>query len=458
MSSPNVDNQNVQGAGGQQQQAADPAADLEQNIAQVLEMIADNFGEEVEGKEKKGEKKDVARSSGVFAGADVFGLLGKVVGMPGSTAAAMKEVLRNPGPPGGPRIPAPIRDLRDVPGDASGSGNPWLAGSVFTELIMIMFEIMPILFQIKLDEAELEAQHILLLQEATIKGAEMAKKKKELEAKELKLDAIKQFVQAGISIGMAAMQMGMTHGGMAKSAASKVKSGLKTGAGMAYRGAKMAGSYGWQRYQRNSDRVPQFVRNRVENARNLKSKAGNLKYSIVNTPAISKLKKFRQDMADRKQVLAAKLKGEDLSRYKLGRDDMTARDKRSLFAENRRRQLKEAEREKAAEKAKTERTSTDTKKQQEAQKMQARNMTLQQIGQALQGVAGGLIDLEKAEIRAEIGSVEYVQQVMQGLQQAHQKMIDSAHEARREAADGLSTMLQQLNNIIQAQQAFNMKR
>ncbi len=457
MSSPNVDNQNVQGAGGQQQQAADPSADLEQNIAQVLEMIADNFGEEVEGKEKKGEKKDVARSSGVFAGADVFGLLGKVVGMPGSTAAAMKEVLRNPGPPGGPRIPAPIRDLRDVPGDASGSGNPWLAGSVFTELIMIMFEIMPILFQIKLDEAELEAQHILLLQEATIKGAEMAKKKKELEAKELKLDAIKQFVQAGISIGMAAMQMGMTHGGMAKSAASKVKSGLKTGAGMAYRGAKMAGSHGWQRYQKGYKnwKPPgsEFLRNRVNQAREFKN-------SLVNSGPVTRLKDFKQNMADRKQNLAAKLKGENMANYEKGTEHAkNLAEKRHIIAANRRERIREEkETAKEGESAKTERTSTDTKKQQEAQRMQARNMTLQQIGQALQGVAGGLIDLEKAEIRAEIGSVEYVQQVMQGLQQAHQKMIDSAHEARREAADGLSTMLQQLNNIIQAQQAFNMKR
>jgi len=78
----------------------------------------------------------------------------------------------------------------------------------------------------------------------------------------------------------------------------------------------------------------------------------------------------------------------------------------------------------------------------------------QAMNSGLTGIAGGLYDLEKAKVREQIGVVEYLQGVFQGLQSVHQKTIDSAHEARREAGEALSTYMQQFQSIIEAQRAF----
>jgi len=410
-----------------------PEQELEENLAGVMELIQ-NLADDSK-KTKKGEKKDKAASSGVFEKMDVFGLLGDIVGKPGEAAKTVSEFLRNPGTPGGPKIFPPIRDLRDMPTDGAGTGNPWLEGSVFTDLIMILFEIMPILFQIKLQEAALEAEQIVLLQEVTIEGAKLAKKKKELEAKELRMEAYKQFVQAGVQLAMAGVQAGVTAGSSIKGGLKSAAGKLKTAGGMGYRGTKMAGSWGMNQMK--------------DGWAIMKIKRGWTGGRIDSMG--TSFQKARQNFADRKTLLAGKLKGE--KDYTEGGEIG-----RKQAAKNRRIALQEKKTATASERAAKKRSSLDAKKQESAQRMMARNQMITSVNQSLTGVVGGLFDLEKAKIREQIGVVEYLQGVFQGLQNVHQKMIDSSHEARREASEAVSTYMQQFANILEAQKAFRQTR
>jgi len=169
-------------------------------------------------------------------------------------------------------------------------------------------------------------------------------------------------------------------------------------------------------------------------------------------------------MSDRKSLLAGKLKGEGDYRLRTRTDDegnplpSTGKLSQREAAELRRTEratLKEENKIKAAEKKQLNRSE---KQQQEYARMMARNTMFNSMTQGLSGIAGGLYDLEKAEVREEIGVAEYLQQIFQGLQQTHQKMIDSAHEARREAGEGTNTITQQFQNIIEAQRAFRHTR
>ena len=450
-----------QGAVGDQQEpeGLTPEQELEENLAGVLEMIQ-NLSDDPKGT-KKSEKKDKAASEGVFANVDVFGLLGDIVGKPGDAAKTVSEFLRNPGSPGGPKLFPPIRDLRDVPTGNAGAGNAWLSGSVFTELTMILFEIMPILFQIKLQEAALESEQIQLLQEVTIKGAEMAKKKKELEAKEIRLEAYKQFVQAGISIAMAGMQLGAASGASVKGAVKSAGSKLKTAGGMGFRGAKMAGNWGsgkmkdgWSNMKSNTNSYGgSFARGASGKWGDIKASGVGQKFGTAGGKIGSMRDSYRDtksDFADRKTLLAGKLKGED----EYGDDSMTTKQRADL----RRTKQEENKINTASERADKKRASADSKKQNEAQRLMARNQMFQAMNSGLTGIAGGLYDLEKAKVREQIGVVEYLQGVFQGLQSVHQKTIDSAHEARREAGEALSTYMQQFQSIIEAQRAFRYTR
>ena len=432
MSSPQV-----QGSGGSGQvpeQQPDAAKELEDIMHQLIDQIVEGTEEELE--KKTGKKKDEAAQLGDIVRSDVFGLLGKTVGMPGSFAAAIKEILANPGPPGGPKLPLPIRDLRDTPKGNDGSGNPWLDGSIFSDLIIISMDVMRVMFDVKLSEAAIEAEQIILMQEVTVKSAEMAKKKKELEAKEIRLEAMKLFVQAGISIAMAAMQAAATSKSTIKSAASK----LKTAGGMAFRGTKMA-----------AGRMNGFVSRRY--GVDIGQKFGDMRI----TKSMQSFRQWKTDTANRKSVLAGRLKGEknyltDKEQKLADKGWLNKRDARAVQAERRKTALTKG---KSTDKA-SERGAA--KRMEKGANMQIRNQMFMAVNQGLTSAAGGLFDLQKAVVREQIGVVEYLQTIFQGMQTLHQKMIESSHEARREASDQISNTLQQLQSIIQAQEAFRIRR
>lgn len=436
------------GQGGSQ----DPA--FMSDLDQIIQMIADDLSEHIDQtakqeKEKK-TKQAQAQSGSSLATASNFGVLQSNVQQ---KSEKLDSFLKNYGPPGLPSLQQGIKSLKQVPSGKTGFGNPWLQGSLMTKIFMVMLKILPIMMEVEFKEAMREAQKILDAQKLSVDAAKAAKESKELEAQKQRLDAIKSFVSAGIALATMASAVAPKSLSGLKNTATKLKPHLQYGASRAGAGLRRAGSWA----NRNTIGPLKTKLGLGETARTgpgvgfrqpqtpLGRAGAAMKQGYAASgagAAINQARKFKNKLNRQKELDTER----DESQASI-REVRTEKENRAAA-----KQKAEIKREERLHKA---RETVAERKEKTAAKMQERTMMVNQFSQAAEGMATGGLTLMQADLTLQQGEAEYLQHIYSAMMNVANESKQNAHEANQKAAELFSSLLQQLNQLIQAQQVFS---
>ncbi len=102
-------------------------------------------------------------------------------------------------------------------------------------------------------------------------------------------------------------------------------------------------------------------------------------------------------------------------------------------------------------------TSIDTKKHDAVQDLTRKNAYLTQSTQAMQSINEGVFGMMKADLKLEEGEAQYLSQMFNSMASIAQDAKNSAREAKKEASDQLTGLVQGMQQLIQAMQAFAIK-
>ncbi len=391
-------------------------------MEEIMTMIDDGV---TETKKKEKEKAEKESQSPILSKAKAFGLLE-------SQTVRTEEVkdahIKNPGPPGGPKLPVPkiLNNLRGVPSDETGTGNPWLSGSLTAELMMVWFTIMPFIMQIKLQAAKTEARSIMQQLEAALNAAKQAYKAKKAEAKKLMIQAMTHFVKAGI-------QLGMIGALMTYKLAPKAATFTKNKAAPTIKN-KFSNGQAWakSKLQRN----PSGYKSLSESG---EFGAGSTTGSLSSSTSIN-----RQRAKDIQEQKAKQLEAE---RRAEGGDEGPA----------------PASSEDGAGKPPSAKPGGDVEKAANAaaghhgmQLMQQQQF--QMTAEALTAFAEGIGKTMESQETMKEAKANFLQQIFQHLAEIHGRSIQYTEREAKQAADQIADILQAINQMIQQEQAFRINR
>ncbi len=403
-------------------------------LEEIMTMIDDDVTETKTREKKKVEKES---QSTVLSQAKEFGLLESQTVR---TQEAKDAYIKNPGPPGGPKLPVPkiLNDLRGVPTDETGTGNPWLSGSLTAELMMVWFSIMPILMQIRLQAAKTEAHSIVQQLEASLNAAKQAYNAKKAEAKKLMIEAMKHFVNAGIQIGMIGGLMGYK-------AAPKIGKFLKEG-GLQKMKSSLSAKYG---------KAQGWAKSKLEqNPNGYKTLTDGVEFgagSRTGSSPSSMASINRQHAKDVQEQKAQQLEAE-----------RRAAEEQRVIEEGEEGPAPALSGEGASPAPSTKPKSNVQEAADEAaghhgmQLMQQQQfqMTVEALKSFNEGVAALLqIDPTMDEAKA-----NFLQQAYQHLAEIHGRSIQFTEREAKQAQEQIADILQAVNQMIQQEQAFRINR
>jgi len=429
-------------------------------------------------KEQKSEKIDnLAQAEKIFVFLET---------LPIKIKEAIKALDAKAAFPNKPNISVPklVSELRGDLSGPEGTGNPWLAKSMMTDLITIMMELVPILAKIKIEETKNEMKAMKEQHDVTETIGKAQIQKAKLEAEQLRLDAIKQFVSAGVTLGTMVGMMAMQAVNTVKGAASTVKgavtsvAGAVKGAASAVGGQAMGAAKGAMGSSKGGGSATGDAGGDDMDVGGVDGGDGpsasttnstSTTSTSQGTPNNANVASSQNATSAANSSQAGQGAGTKNSGTSSGGVDGVEGDAGSEVAgagEGAGDQSKGAQVGSAVKQATDSLGTTGAgggnplaSKAASANKKQEQLLQqFQQLGKIGEGIAGGVLDTMKAALKEKQGFVEAEITMLQNVSKLVGKAAEAAREEKRSAADMISNIFNNMQKLIDAQAAFRITR
>jgi len=429
------------------QKQGDAVADLDdfgkvmEEFMEMLELDSDDDKKTKEKKTKKNDKSDnLAQAEKIFSFLETNDVKIK---------EALKALAEGTSGPGKPNIPLPkmISELKGSLDGPEGTGNPWLAKSMMTDLITIMMELIPILSRIKLEETKNELKINKEQHDVTVTIGKAQIHKAELEAEQLRLDAVKQFVSAGVTIGTMIGSVAMTAANTVKGAASTVKGAASSAAGAVKGAASSVGSQaaGAAKGAMGSKGAGDATGEGMGDFDDEGADWQDTGFESTDSTQMSQPGSGQAASATNAANSSKAGEGAGSETGGAGPGEQSKLSKIGDAVKN------------ASDSLGTGNSTSKTVR--DSSMAQQRTLeTFGQMGKIGEGIAGGVVDSMKAILKAKTGFVDAEISMLNHISQILTRAAESAKEEKRSAADMIGKVFENMQKLIEAMAAFRITR